>query len=98
VQFHERQHPRDLGAEGVERFLTYLAVRRKVSASTQNQAQQEQRKLWDDYTKEAETKLKALGVQFAPADKAAFFKATQPIRDKYGSKYATLIKKIQDTK
>lgn len=40
VQFHERQHPRDLGAEGVERFLTHLAVRRKVSASTQNQALQ----------------------------------------------------------
>jgi tripartite ATP-independent transporter DctP family solute receptor len=70
------------------------ALVKKLSA----EAQQEQRKLWDDYTKEAETKLKALGVQFAPADKAAFFKATQPIRDKYGSKYATLIKKIQDTK
>ncbi len=40
VQFHERQHPRDLGAEGVERFLTHLAVGRKVSASTQNQALQ----------------------------------------------------------
>jgi len=70
------------------------ALIKKLSA----EAQQEQRKLWDDYTKEAETKLKALGVQFAPADKAAFFKATQPIRDKYGSKYATLIKRIQDTK
>jgi hypothetical protein len=37
-------------------------------------------------------------VQFVPADKPAFFKATQPIRDKYGAKYASLIKRIQDTK
>ena len=47
---------------------------------------------------EAETKLKAAGVQFVPADKAAFYKATQPIREKYGSKYAALIKRIEDTK
>ena len=32
------------------------------------------------------------------ADKAAFYAATQPIRDKYGSKYAALLKRIQDTK
>ena len=47
---------------------------------------------------EAETKLKAAGVQFVPADKPAFFKATQPIRDKYGAKYAALQKRILDTK
>ena len=70
------------------------ALVRKFSA----EAQLEQRKLWDDYTREAEAKLKGLGVQFVPADKPAFFKATQPIRDKYGAKYATLIKRIQDTK
>jgi len=70
------------------------ALVKKVSA----EAQQEQRKLWDAYTLEAETKLKAAGVQFVPADKAAFYKATQPIRDKYGSKYAALIKRIEDTK
>ncbi len=62
------------------------------------EAQQEQRVLWDAYTQEAETKLKAAGVQFVPADKAAFYKATQPIREKYGSKYAALIKRIEDTK
>jgi hypothetical protein len=33
-----------------------------------------------------------------PADKAAFYKATQPVRDKYGSKYAALLKQIEDTK
>src|SRR6185503_18739242 len=62
------------------------------------EAQMEQRKLWDAYTGEAETKLKAAGIKFVKADKEAFFKATQPVRDKYGSKYAALIKRIRDTK
>lgn len=38
VNFHQRRHPRDLGQTEVEAFLTDLAVRRRVSASTQNQA------------------------------------------------------------
>ena len=38
VKFHERRHPRDMGAAEVEAFLTDLAVRQKVSAATQNQA------------------------------------------------------------
>jgi tripartite ATP-independent transporter DctP family solute receptor len=62
------------------------------------EAQMEQRERWNKYTAEAEAKLKAAGVQFVPADKEAFFKATQPIRDKYGAKYATLQKRILDTK
>ncbi len=62
------------------------------------EAQLEQRVLWDAYVSEAETKLKAAGVKFVPADKAAFYKATQPVRDKYGVKYAALIKQIEDTK
>ncbi len=62
------------------------------------EAQLEQRQLWDAYVGESETKLKAAGVQFVVADKAAFYKATQPIRDKYGAKYAALIKQIEDTK
>ena len=32
------RHPREMGAPGVEAFLTYLATERRVSASTQNQA------------------------------------------------------------
>jgi integron integrase len=40
VNFHDRKHPRDLGARGVEKFLTHLAVDSKVAASTQNQALQ----------------------------------------------------------
>ncbi|MGI9045791.1 MAG: phage integrase N-terminal SAM-like domain-containing protein [Burkholderiales bacterium] len=38
ILFHDKRHPRDLGAAEVEAFLTYLAVERGVSASTQNQA------------------------------------------------------------
>jgi len=70
------------------------ALLRKLS----REAQLEQRALWDAYVKEAEVKLKAAGVQFVQADKPAFYKATQPIRDKYGAKYAGLMKQIEDTK
>jgi integron integrase len=38
VVFHEKRHPSTLGAPDVSRFLTWLAVERHVSASTQNQA------------------------------------------------------------
>jgi tripartite ATP-independent transporter DctP family solute receptor len=62
------------------------------------EAQMEQRQLWDAYVGEAEAKLKAAGIQFVNADKKAFYEATQPIRDKYGAKYAVLLKRIQDTK
>jgi TRAP-type C4-dicarboxylate transport system substrate-binding protein len=70
------------------------ALVRKVS----REAQIEQRQLWDAYVGEAETKLKAAGIQFVPADKEAFFKATQPVRDKYGAKYGPLLQRIRDTK
>jgi len=61
------------------------------------EAQLEQRQLWDAYTGEAIAKLKAAGVQFVEADKKAFYAATQPVRDKYGAKYADLIKRIEAT-
>ncbi|HHH44180.1 MAG TPA: integron integrase [Gammaproteobacteria bacterium] len=38
IRFHNNRHPRDLGGRDVSVFLTYLAVNRQVSASTQNQA------------------------------------------------------------
>ncbi|MEW8053228.1 MAG: phage integrase N-terminal SAM-like domain-containing protein, partial [Candidatus Thiodiazotropha sp.] len=38
VRFHNRRHPKELGKQEIEAFLTHLAVDRKVSASTQNQA------------------------------------------------------------
>jgi len=40
VMFHERRHPIDMGPAQVSDFLSDLAVRGKVSASTQNQALQ----------------------------------------------------------
>lgn len=38
ILFHGKKHPRDMGAEEVEAFLTHLALQGKVSPSTQNQA------------------------------------------------------------
>jgi site-specific recombinase XerD len=38
ILFHQKRHPREMGAPEVEAFLSHLAVVRKVSASTQNQA------------------------------------------------------------
>ncbi len=38
ILFHGKKHPDEMGSKEVEAFLTYLAVERKVSASTQNQA------------------------------------------------------------
>jgi integron integrase len=38
ILFHDKRHPADLGAAHLEAFLTHLAVRGHVSASTQNQA------------------------------------------------------------
>ncbi len=38
ILHHGKRHPKDMGAAEVESFLTSLAVDRKVSASTQNQA------------------------------------------------------------
>jgi integron integrase len=38
IKFHGMKHPRDMGAEEVNAFLTHLATERNVTASTQNQA------------------------------------------------------------
>ena len=38
VRFHEGRHPCEMGEGEINAFLTYLAVRRNVSATTQNQA------------------------------------------------------------
>ena len=38
ILFHDKRHPADMGAAEVTAFLTSLAVRDKVAASTQNQA------------------------------------------------------------
>ena len=38
IVFHRKRHPSELGAADISTFLTWLAVERHVSASTQNQA------------------------------------------------------------
>ncbi|WP_313117898.1 integron integrase [Ectopseudomonas guguanensis] len=38
IRFHHYRHPAEMGAAEIEAFLTHLAVKRDVSASTQNQA------------------------------------------------------------
>lgn len=38
ILFHHKRHPRDMGATEVTAFLSDLALRRNVAASTQNQA------------------------------------------------------------
>jgi integron integrase len=38
IRFHNKRHPRDMGAAELTQFLTDLAVQGQVSASTQNQA------------------------------------------------------------
>jgi len=38
IRYHHTRHPLHMNATHVKAFLSYLAVKRKVSASTQNQA------------------------------------------------------------
>jgi integron integrase len=38
IVFHNKRHPKDMGAPEVQGFLTHLAVHGRVAASTQNQA------------------------------------------------------------
>jgi integron integrase len=38
ILFHKKRHPKNLGEEHVAEFLTHLAVNRRVSPNTQNQA------------------------------------------------------------
>ena len=38
IVFHGKRHPRDMGVQEVQQFLSHLAVEGKVAASTQSQA------------------------------------------------------------
>lgn len=38
IFFHNKRHPKDMGASEIQAYLSHLAVNRDVSASTQNQA------------------------------------------------------------
>jgi len=67
-------------------------------ATLSREAQIEQRALWDAMVADSVAKLKAGGVTFVDVDKKVFYDATRPIREKYGSKHAALVKRIEDTK
>ena len=38
IFFHNKKHPKDMAKEEIEEFLTYLAIKKRVASSTQNQA------------------------------------------------------------
>ena len=38
ILFHDKRHPNEMGSKEIEEYLTHLALKAKVSASTQNQA------------------------------------------------------------
>jgi tripartite ATP-independent transporter DctP family solute receptor len=60
------------------------------------EAQLEERALWEKYEKDAMDKARAAGIQITEiADKKPFQAAVKPVWDKYGPKYADMIKRIQ---
>jgi len=38
ILFHQKRHPKDMGTAEITAFLSHLAVKEQVAASTQNQA------------------------------------------------------------
>jgi tripartite ATP-independent transporter DctP family solute receptor len=60
------------------------------------EAQLEERQLWKKVEDEAMAKMKAAGIEVDTVpDKTPFQEAVKPVWDKYGAKYAELIKRIQ---
>jgi tripartite ATP-independent transporter DctP family solute receptor len=65
------------------------------------EAQQEERKLWQEREKASMEELKKQGIEvitFSPAEKAKFQAAVKPVWEKYGAKYTALVQRIQDVK
>jgi TRAP-type C4-dicarboxylate transport system substrate-binding protein len=60
------------------------------------EAQLDERQLWNKVEQDAFAKMKAAGIEVdAVTDKQAFQAAVKPVWDKYGAKYADLIKRIE---
>ncbi len=62
------------------------------------EAQFDERKLWEKYERDAMDKARAAGIQIVSVsdrNKKAFQDAVKPVWDKYGPKYAGMIKRIQ---
>jgi len=65
---------------------------------TGKESQLEQRALWDVRVGQAMKKIKDAGVNVIEIkDKKPFQDAVKPVWDKYGAKYAALVKRIQST-
>jgi len=65
------------------------------------EAQFDERKLWEEYEKQAMDKAKAAGIQIIhlpDAEKKKMQEAVKPVWDKYGPKYAEMVKRIQAVK
>ena len=75
---------------------TLSAEDRALMRKFGREAQLEERVLWNDYEKQALEKAKAAGIQVIEVpDKKPFQDAVKPVWDKYGPKYAEVIKRIQ---
>jgi TRAP-type C4-dicarboxylate transport system substrate-binding protein len=60
------------------------------------EAQLEERRLWNKQEQQAIDKMKAAGIEIITiSDKTPLQRAVKPVWDKYGAKYAELIKRIQ---
>jgi tripartite ATP-independent transporter DctP family solute receptor len=69
---------------------------RELFRALARQMQAEERVLWSAYEKQAVDKAKAAGIEIIEiADKAPFQAAVKPVWDKYGPRFADLIKRIQ---
>jgi TRAP-type C4-dicarboxylate transport system substrate-binding protein len=69
---------------------------RELVRKYSREAQAEERVLWAAYEKQAVDKAKAAGIEIIEiADKAPFQAAVKPVWDKYGPRFADLIKRIQ---
>jgi TRAP-type C4-dicarboxylate transport system substrate-binding protein len=72
------------------------AEERELVRKFAREAQLEERGLWTTYEKQAIDKAKAAGIEIIEiADKAPFQAAVKPVWDKYGPRFADLIKRIQ---
>lgn len=70
ILFHGKRHPTAMGKPDIEQFLTALAVNRRVSASTQNQALGALLFLYNDALGRDPGWLDTPGVRQAPATAA----------------------------
>ena len=67
----------------------------KLIRTLSRETQLRERALWNAREHEAMEKLKAQGVQIITVDKTPLIEAVKPLHEKYGAKYAALIKQIE---